>query len=157
MAKYDDASWHYGGDYPDDLPDENAAIHIGMFIAWCIENDLMSDEQKEECSEDIEKVKRREMSGAEYLIRNQDEKFCDYDLNDLGQAFTQDYYMDDKSFTQKYSDYTDDFCNVFDAKAEANGFEYASAYHVEDTWENYDLIKKTIDQRFLEWKVYKNR
>ena len=30
MAKYDDASWHYGGDFPDDLPEENGATHIGM-------------------------------------------------------------------------------------------------------------------------------
>jgi hypothetical protein len=39
MAKYDDASWHYGGDYPEDLPNENVATHIGMFLQWCIEND----------------------------------------------------------------------------------------------------------------------
>jgi hypothetical protein len=33
--KYDDALWHYEGDYPKKLPNENAAIHIGMFITWC--------------------------------------------------------------------------------------------------------------------------
>ncbi|WP_262497415.1 DUF7832 domain-containing protein [Pedobacter caeni] len=30
MAKYDDASWHYGGDFPKDLPQINGATHIGM-------------------------------------------------------------------------------------------------------------------------------
>jgi len=34
--KYDDASWHYGGDFPDDLPDEAGATHTGMFLAWAL-------------------------------------------------------------------------------------------------------------------------
>jgi hypothetical protein len=53
MAKYDDASWHYGGDYPKNLPNENTAFHIGMFITWYIENDLMSDEQIDDNEDDI--------------------------------------------------------------------------------------------------------
>ena len=32
--KYDDASWHYEGAYPADLPPEAGATHIGMFLAW---------------------------------------------------------------------------------------------------------------------------
>ena len=34
--KYDDAGWHVGGDFPDDLPPEAGATHIGMFAAWCM-------------------------------------------------------------------------------------------------------------------------
>jgi hypothetical protein len=160
VAKYDDASWHYEGDYPSDLSAENAATHIGMFIAWLIENDLMSDEQIEEFYDDIQKVKRRDLSGAEYLINNLDEKFCDDDLSDLGNDFTQDYYMDNKSFTKNRGDYTGDYCNVFNAFDENNPIDkpskYETVYHVENSWENYDLIKKIIDQRFAEWKAYKN-
>ena len=54
MAKYDDASWHYGGDFPDDLPEENGATHIGMFLNWCIDNDLISEFQIEESGEDVQ-------------------------------------------------------------------------------------------------------
>jgi len=32
MAKYDDASWHYGGEYPENISEENASTHIGMFL-----------------------------------------------------------------------------------------------------------------------------
>ena len=33
MAKYDDASWHWGAaDFPDDAPEENGATYIGMFM-----------------------------------------------------------------------------------------------------------------------------
>ena len=59
MAKYDDASWHYGGDYPTELPKENAATHIGMFLTWCINNNLLSEFQLEESEDDIKSVKNK--------------------------------------------------------------------------------------------------
>ena len=30
--KYDDASWHYNGDFPTDLPVEAGATHIGLAV-----------------------------------------------------------------------------------------------------------------------------
>ncbi len=38
--KYDDASWHFGGDYPSDLPQENACTHTGVFLAWALKTKL---------------------------------------------------------------------------------------------------------------------
>jgi len=38
--KYDDASWHYDGEFPADLPPEAGATHIGMYLAWCLLNEL---------------------------------------------------------------------------------------------------------------------
>lgn len=84
MAKYDDASWHYEGNYPENLPTANAATHIGMFLAWCITNDLISTEQLDDYGSDIEEVKARRMTGAEYLISICDEKLYEEDLNELG-------------------------------------------------------------------------
>ena len=40
MASIDRADWHYGGDYPKELPIENGGTHIGMFINWIIDNDF---------------------------------------------------------------------------------------------------------------------
>lgn len=34
--KYDDASWHVGGEFPKELPPQAGATHIGMFAAWCM-------------------------------------------------------------------------------------------------------------------------
>ena len=155
MAKYDDASWHYGGDYPKNLPDENAATHIGMFLAWCINNDLASDELQKDAKDEINNVKSRQMTGGEFLINICDETFAHNDLSEFGQKFANDYYDNDKSkFAKKFGDYVDDFCNVFNEKAEKNGFEYETLYHVEDTWENYDLLAKKLDERFVEWKNF---
>ena len=49
--KYDDASWHYGGDFPADLPQAAGATHIGMFLAWLIRNDYASQELIEEAED----------------------------------------------------------------------------------------------------------
>ena len=141
--KYDDYSWHYEGDYPDDLPAENAATHIGMFLAWCICNNLASDELKEDSGEDIEKVINGNMTGAQFLINNCDGKFCDNDLSEIGQKFAADYYNGDSAFSKEFSSYLEDYCKVFD--------DSNSIYRVEDSKENYIAISSVMDKRFDEW------
>lgn len=73
--KYDDASWHYGGDFPADLPQAAGAAHIGMFLAWLIRNDYASQELIEEAEEEIGSLKSEKLSGAQFLLRVLDEKF----------------------------------------------------------------------------------
>lgn len=156
MTKYDDASWHYGGDFPEGLPEKNGATHTGMFLNWCINNDLVSEEFKEDSEDGIEKLMRREITGAEFILDFMDGKFSEYDLNDVGNAFAKDYYVDETDFGDKFSSFATDYINVFDSVAEESDFEYETFYHIEDTYENYDLMKQIIDHRFQEWKDYKN-
>lgn len=155
MSKYDDASWHYGSDFPEELPIKNGATHTGMFLNWCINNDFISEEFKEDHEEDIQSLKRREITGAEFIIDFMDGKFSEYDLNETGNAFAHDYYKDDTDFGNRFSSFADDYVNLFDTKAEENDYEYETFYHIEDTYENYDLMKQVIDYRFEEWKEYK--
>jgi len=155
--KYDDASWHYDGKYPKNLPSENGATHIGMFLTWCIENKLISEELAKEAKSEIEQVIKREITGAEFLIKVCDEKLIDEDLNKIGNEFALDYYDDDTEFGKKYNSFADDYSETFDEKAAQNGFEYESFYHVENTFENYELVKQRIDKRFEEWKIFRNK
>lgn len=157
MAKYDDVSWHFEGDYPKDLPKENAATHIGMYLHWCIDNELMSDEQLMDCEEDIKQVKARNMSGVDYLMVNCDGKFSSYDLNELGIEFTNTYYQDDVDFAEKFGAFVDDYEEVFQKAAKESGNELKSFYQVENTVENYNLLKTIIDERFAYWKKNKNK
>jgi len=157
MAKYDDASWHYGGDYPNDLPDENGATHIGMFITWCIDNNLLSKEQIEDNEDKIENVKNRETTGAEFLIDMCDEKFTDYDLNDIGNEFTTDYYEDETEFSKTHKNYFGDYAGIFETEINDNNLDQGGVYRVKNSWTNYELIKTRIDQRFMEWKAYKSK
>lgn len=155
MSKYDDASWHYGSDFPEELPIKNGATHTGMFLNWCINNDFISEEFKEDHEEDIQSLKRREVTGAEFIVDFMDGKFSEYDLNEAGNAFAHDYYKDDTDFGNRFSSFADDYVNLFDTKAEEHDYEYETFYHIEDTYENYDLMKQVIDYRFEEWKEYK--
>jgi len=155
MSKYDDASWHYGGDFPEGLPEKNGATHTGMFLMWCVENDLISNDLKEDTGAEIEKLKRCEITGAEFIMDVMDGKFSEYDLNMMGNAFAQDYYKDETDFGNRFSSFADDYVNLFDMKAEENDYEYETFYHIEDTFENYDLMKQVINYRFEEWKEYK--
>ena len=43
IMSYDRADWHYGGDYPKDMPPENGGTHIGIFLAWAIIHHLEGD------------------------------------------------------------------------------------------------------------------
>lgn len=134
---YDRADWHYGGDYPQDLPAENGGTHIGMFLAWAATAGLIGEFHIEESAEDLGRLRSREVTGCQFLFSACDEKFWEEDLNEEGNAFAKDYYATDLYF----GDYTD-----------ALGARYASLYHVEDTWENFDRLRPILDQRLSEWR-----
>lgn len=135
---YDRADWHYGGDYPADLPPENGATHIGFFLAWIINHDMVGSFHIDESVDALRKLRLREISGREFLITECDEKLWEEDLNEEGNSFTKAYY--------DVGAYMDDYEEVL-------GDYYPTVYHVPDTWENYEKIAGRIDQRFKEWKL----
>lgn len=154
--KYDDASWHYAGNYPKNLPKENAATHIGMFLTWMIDNDMVSQMLLDDFSADLIKVKEGHLTGAEFLMNNCDEKFTDEDLNDEGNAFARDYYEQNTQFSKVCSNYFIDYWRLFEYIALQNNFKYESIYHVENSWENYEELRLGIDRRYEEWKQFRN-
>jgi hypothetical protein len=103
---YDRADWHYGGNFPSDLPSEAGGTHIGMFLAWAITRGLEGDLHREESAESLRAVREHRMTGRDFLMRECDEKFVDEDLNDEGNAFTKAYYEKDGlgSYLADYED-----------------------------------------------------
>lgn len=77
----DRMDWHYGGDYPKGLPTENGGTHIGFYLAWIINNDLVGEFHLEESDNEVAQVKDRKLDGREFLITVCDEKFIDEDLS----------------------------------------------------------------------------
>jgi hypothetical protein len=137
---YDRVDWHHGSrDFPTDVPPENGGTHIGMFLAWAIINGLEGDEHLADCPASLAAVRARQMTGREFLLRECDQKFCDLDLNDEGNAFAKHYY------TSPEWRYLRDYDRVF-----ADGL--LSICHVDDTWDNYDRMAAVISQRFRDWK-----
>lgn len=134
---YDKAKWHYGGDFPKDLPDYQAFVHTGMFIAWLVGHDLYSEEFAEDFGNEIPLVKQRAITGAQ-LLEIADGVFADDMLNDEGNAFAHDYFDFERGA------YLADYEQTL-------GASLPSLYHVEDTWENYDKIDLVIDRRYRHW------
>jgi hypothetical protein len=91
-VKYDDASWHSGGEgLPPSSPREYGAVHIGLFVKWCFLKGWAGTEPLEDFPEEIAKVIAGEMSGTDFIMLC-DGKFTSDDLNDEGNAFAEVYY-----------------------------------------------------------------
>ena len=138
--KYDDASWHSGGDFPSDLPNEAGATHIGMFVAWALLSGLAGELHTVDFPEGLEALRTRSVTPGAFLLEHCDGKFTDEDLNEQGNAFATAY------FNLEGGGYLMDYENVL-------GGSLPSLYHVPDNWHNFDLLKPTLDKRFAEWST----
>lgn len=137
MTKYDDASWHLDGDSPAGMTVEMASTHPGMFLCWAVDRGLESPLLRKHFRHELDDLKKRRMTGGEFLIRCCDGKLTNDDLNDLGTAFADSYYATDA--------YIDDYADVF-------GNVVESLYDVEDNWDNFKLISDVLDKRFSAWQ-----
>ena len=90
--KYDDASWHYGGDFPPESPQEHGGTHIGIFLRWCFLQGWAGELHTTDANDDVEAVIRGEMSGTDFLFKYCDGKFTDEDLTEEGNAFASSYF-----------------------------------------------------------------
>jgi hypothetical protein len=133
---YDRADWHYLGDYPEELPPENGATHIGMFLGWAIKRGLVGGFHREHSAEAVGAVSAGMQSGREFLLEQCDEKFTAEDLNEEGNRFAESHYE---------SRYIEDY-------EACVGRGLASLYHVEDSPENRAKIEALLDLRFAEWR-----
>lgn len=103
--KYDDASWHYGGDFPHDSPVEYGATHIALFMKWCFIKRWASEFHTNRASGDINKLLEDSMSAVEYLLEYCDGKLTDQDFTDEGNAFAKRYYGDKGLYLRDYGEH----------------------------------------------------
>jgi hypothetical protein len=137
-TKYDDASWHYGGNFPEHLPTSAGATHIGMYLAWAVVSGLESDFLREELApDDVARLVERKITPGQFLITASDEKFVDDELNAEAKRFTDAYYASNMYF--------DDYDKVV-------GKDLETLYEAPDTWETFDRLRPMLDRRFDEWK-----
>ncbi|MDF1702997.1 MAG: hypothetical protein P1V36_17755, partial [Planctomycetota bacterium] len=126
---YDDAREHRGT-LPADLPRKAGATHIGMFFAWCALRGLTSEWHGRLDPDRIERLKRREITGRDYVLDYLDGKLEDEHLTPAGQAFAAAYVASGR--------YLEDYTRVLAADLE-------SPYHVPDGWEAFDELVPTLD------------
>ena len=137
--KFDDASWHYEGDYPADLPESAAATHIGMFLAWALLHG-MAGEADRRFGRGAGRFATPGIDGRPVPDHRAGRKLIDEDLNAEGAAFALAYYVGDDHDSR----YIDDYFAAFSVNE-------ASLYSVPDTWEHYERLAPAIDARYARW------
>jgi len=133
---YDKAKWHYEGDYPKGLSKRQAFVHTGIFAGWLIEHDMIRREFGREFPSVIKQFKQKKLSGPQaYEIWGG--CLASDMLTPEANKFAQDYYDGDK-FAKDYR--------------KLLMWGVPSWYHVQDTWDNYNILKGQIDARYEAWK-----
>ena len=138
---YDDASWHYGGDFPADLPRAAGATHIGLFLAWM----LLHGHGSAAHGEAVALLKRREVAPGAWFLAHCGEKLTADELSDEGNRFAQSYYLHDEDrFEAGDASYLSDYMGRFS--------EAGNAYRVPDHWDSYDRLAPILAHRFALWR-----
>ncbi|MCX6313604.1 MAG: hypothetical protein NTX08_02570 [Sphingobacteriales bacterium] len=148
---YDKAKWHFSGDFPQELDIFQGYVHTGMFLGWLINNGLVSKEFWSDNKEDIKAFEKRQLTGSQIYERCCDGVLMLDDISEEGNRFALAYFDFDKG--QYLADYE---------KTLLQGAP--SIYHIADTWENFDKLKKVLNKRFFDsqnilikkpfWKIW---
>ncbi|WP_284125699.1 DUF7832 domain-containing protein [Parerythrobacter aestuarii] len=141
--KYDDASWHYGGQFPADLPQVAGATHIGMYLAWAIMAGLGVDPVDEVDAEELKELSRYAITPGRWFHEKRDGIFSSGDLNAEGQAFTRAYYANEKGPLEGPNTYFADYNDVFQTN---------ETYRVTDRWSNFYHLRARLDPRLAMWR-----
>ena len=135
---FDKADYHFESVQEAGLEDDQAYVHSGLFLAWLIEKNLISEFLKEESRDDINKLKNREISPSQ-IYKDWDGVLIGELLNKEGYNFALHYFDFEKGR------YLADYGTTFSIKD-------PDIFTVTDTWENYEKIKTVIDKAYKKWK-----
>ncbi len=136
MAKLDDVSWHLGGgEFPQGLPEESAATHIGCFVAWAIDRGLWGQPSTAAERSAIDDVASGRMSARGFVLQE-----CD------GKLFTAMLIEECAAFADKcYEAYVEDYLQTL-----TRGL--GSDYLVSENAANQKTMAAILDRRFEDWK-----
>ncbi len=137
---YDKAKWHYEGNYPAELPERQAFVHIGFMLGWAAQRGLLDEEFFGDFRAEVESFSRRELTGPR-LLQICDGALCNDMLSAAANEFLSSYY--DPTYFQDY-------------EACFKNESLPTLYHVADTWSNFDRVTSILDQRFQEWQSRRN-
>src|SRR5436190_13495102 len=93
MAVYDKAKWHFEGDFPKGLPIYQSYVHIGFYLGWAIDCDLVGELLTDDFAEEVAQFRSGKITGPR-LLQITDGVLDDQMLSDEGNRFTADYYGD---------------------------------------------------------------
>lgn len=138
--RYDADAWHLGDDFPENLEQGAAVTHVGIFLAWCLDNGLTHPDSFTE--QDREQVTLR-LRSPSYLIHQRcHRELLDAHLNAEGNAFAHEYY----SSTDEDPHYIRDYERAM------RRLRLETFYHAPDTWESYERVLPFLDKALASWR-----
>lgn len=93
--KFDDASWHYDGEFPADTPIQYGGTHIALFLRFCFTKGWAGALHLEYEPEATQKVIDGTLLATEFLFKYCGGKLTDEDFDETGNAFAKQYYGED--------------------------------------------------------------
>lgn len=102
---------------------------MGMFLAWCVNMNLVSERLLQRAEPLVLRVRYREITGSELLVAGCGGRLESRDFSPAGNAFCERYY----------AQYLDDYRQAFGA----------DIYNVRDDWEQYDRLAPTLTAHLL--------
>src|SRR5262249_5638513 len=88
---YDKAKYHYEGEFPADLDDDQAYVHTGFFLGWLVEHNFLADEIVRDFEKEIAAFNARRTT-APQLYALLGGVFDETMLTDEGNRFTRAYF-----------------------------------------------------------------
>ncbi|WP_282609257.1 hypothetical protein [Pelagibius sp. Alg239-R121] len=102
--KYDDANWHYNGEFPSESPREFGGTHIALFLKWCFMQGWAGQFHLDEAPRDVQRVAEGDLAATEFFFEHCDGKLTDEDLSAEGNNFAEQYYGDDGLYLTDFAD-----------------------------------------------------
>lgn len=148
--KYDDASWHCGGEFPKDQPEEHGGTHIALFLKWCFIKGWAGQHHLDKEPEAVQSVVSGELSATDFFFTYCDGKLVDEMLNQAGNTFAERYYGVDGLYLNDYANNFGELMYV--AREQAHDFGKFSAL-LEVRFRSGVLTKKQIKPKPW-WRVW---
>ena len=118
--KYDDASWHYGGDFPEGQRQETGGVRMALVTKWCFINGWAGELHLNEEVEDTQKVINGTLSATDFFFKYCDGKLTDEDSDEKGNEIASLYLGSDGLYIEDYSGVIQH--NIYEATEEEHDF-----------------------------------
>ncbi|QLG86763.1 hypothetical protein HQ393_00080 [Chitinibacter bivalviorum] len=148
--KYDDASWHSGGNFPKQQPEEYGGTHIALFLKWCFIKGWAGELHQTEEPEAVTQVINDTLSATEFFFTYCDGKLTDETFNEVGNAFAAQYYGDDGLYLNDYAEHFEELMYV----APESDHDFAKYSAVLDARLKSNVLTKAQLKPKPWWKVW---
>lgn len=125
---FDDISAHIS----DSVPLEKAAVPLGVYLSWCANLQLVHPEFAATHDTDVLRVRMRELTPGEFLVRAAGGTLRADQLSERGRRFTEVHYGD---YLRAYAD--------------ALGLDEDRLFEAPDSWDTYDRVARWLTGRYF--------